>query len=173
MSTWQPSGVRRVDYGVAPRVDFVLPGAPADPDLVVARPETCGGGVLFLGNTAHVHLPYPVVTRHGLFRADVDARGAIQVMRVGAGVVDGVSVDLFEHDGRCVAVTNEPTAGGRFWIAIYESPDRSTWRRRVRFESDVAARSGEWMGGYFYVGTGCDGDDCTRAAGRLLRVAVE
>ena len=159
------SGVRRVDGG---RVAFVIPGVTDDGNVLVRHPTGCGDEVVFMAVRVRYEHDSAQVDALGLFRASAGPGGAIAVARI---ELPGTPADVFAHDGRCYAVTNHPR-GDAFDVAIHESTDNRTWRPRASFTADAMARSGELLGGYFYVGLGCELGRCTPAAGRLLRIAA-
>lgn len=171
------SGVRRVDGG---RVAFVIPGVTDDGNVLVRHATGCGDEVVFIAVRVRYEHDSAQVDTLGLFRASIsagrpgrpgasaDAGGAITVARI---ELPGTPADVFAHDGRCYAVTNRPR-GEAFDVAIHDSTDNRTWRPRASFPADAMARSGELLGGYFYIGLGCELGHCTPAAGRLLRIAA-
>jgi hypothetical protein len=159
-------GIHRVDGGE--RVALTVPGVLDSGDVLATRPARCGDDVVFIA--AQLQYTRDSVIRHifGLFRASSGPTGGVTVAAID---VAGIPVDIFEHAGRCYAITNL-ARGGAFDVAIYGSDDNRTWQPRVRFPSEAMARSGEWLQGHFYVGLGCDPGHCTRAAGHLLRIAA-
>ena len=177
------SGVRRVG---GDKIAFAIPGVPDDGDVLVRRPVRCGDAVAFLAARVDYTPDFPRVDILGLFRASLSSDtaaasrdtaapatagsgrpAAIAISRIN---VPGEPADIFAHDGHCYAVTNQPRDSG-FDVAIVDL-DGATARPRARFSAEAMARSGELLGGYFYIGLGCEPGHCTAAAGRLLRIPI-
>lgn len=159
-------GIQRIGSELAP-VTLELDGVRPDADVLVNRPVHCGDELVFIAK----HITYAggsaSVEVFGLFHAPAIASDVIAARRI---PVLGTPTDVSATAGRCYALANRATDGGRYEVTIEQSADGRHWQRAIATVSDSLTRSAELMQGYFYLGTGCAPGECSAAAGRLLRV---
>ncbi len=159
-------GIQRVHSELTP-VKLELEGVRPDADVLVSRSVHCGDELSFIAKQITYSGDRASVEVFGLFHAPALPSDVITASRV---AVHGAPTDVFAKDGHCYALANRATDRRRYEVTIERSDDGRRWQRVVSITSDSLIRSAELMQGFFYLGTGCERDDCSAAAGRLLRI---
>ena len=161
------SGIRRVTRQGTVAVPFVLEGIDDSSDVLVSRPINCGAELVFIAKRFAYRQHAVEVEVIGVFDAIRDGSGAIRAERVN---IDATPTDAFTKDGHCYALTDRATSSGLHDVVLLRSDDGRSWTRALNTTLPALARSAELMGGFLYLGTGCDAGQCSAAAGQLSRI---